>query len=97
VSHGAWVQSVSAGGPAAKAGLRAGNRTVRFQIQPYKVGGDVIVSVARTSVMRESDLATTLTALRPGERVEIVVYRRRRRLTLHVVLGNRPAGGNPSP
>src|SRR3712207_2866688 len=38
VRTGAWVQDVTTGGPAARAGLRAGSEEERFQAQDFRVG-----------------------------------------------------------
>ncbi len=45
VKAGTWVQEVTPGGPAERAGLRGGEREERFQDRLYRDGGDVIVSL----------------------------------------------------
>src|SRR3954471_5642282 len=45
VNKGAWVQDVTANGPAAKAGLRGGSGQEVFQGSPYARGGDVITKI----------------------------------------------------
>jgi S1-C subfamily serine protease len=90
VRQGAWVQSVTPGGPADRAGLRGGSRQVRFQDRAYAVGGDVIVALAGRPIRQETDVAKALVALKPGDDVDIVVMRDGRRQTLRVRLGERP-------
>ena len=92
VDDGAWVQSVTPGGPAADAGIRAGNRRARFQAQQYDVGGDVIVAVAGQPIRGESDLARSVERLDSGQTVTVVVQRDGTRRDVRVKLGERPLG-----
>lgn len=89
-AHGAWVQGVSAGGPAAKAGIRAGDQDVRFQASAFKAGGDLIVGVGGTAIRDEDDLARALEDKQPGQSVDVDLFRDGRRLTVPVELGARP-------
>ena len=91
VQRGAWVQELVPGGPAARAGLRAGTRRVRFQARPYAVGGDVITAVDGKPVRAPDDVADAIGALAPGSRVTLDVRRGARRVALDVRLGTRPA------
>ena len=61
VKHGALVDTVSAGGPAAAAGLRGGTREEQFQGQTVTVGGDVIVCGERAAVADAADLVRIVT------------------------------------
>jgi 2-alkenal reductase len=90
VDHGAWVQGVTPGGPADRAGLRAGDQRERFQDSGYVVGGDVIVSVGGHEVRQPDDVAQALVQLAPGTDVDLQVMRDGRRKTLRVKLGERP-------
>jgi putative serine protease PepD len=76
---GAVVREVTSGGPAADAGVRA---------------GDVIVQVAGERVQEPDDVATAIQDRRPGETVEVEVRRGGDSVTLDVRLGNR-AGQTP--
>ncbi len=90
VDHGAWVQEVTPGGPAEKAGLKGGDSQARFQDRTYRVGGDVIVSVAGARLRDDSDLAEAISKLPPGRRVRVEIIRDGERKTLQVRLGERP-------
>jgi putative serine protease PepD len=79
-SGGVTVASVSAGGPAASAGLQA---------------GDVIVSVGGARVNDPDDVSAAIQDRRPGERLEIEIRRGGGNQTLDVTLGERPANANP--
>src|SRR5215218_9101799 len=73
---GARVQQATAGGPAAKAGLRA---------------GDLIVSVGGAAVREPDDVAAAIQDRRPGQTVRIEIERGGDRRTLEVELATRPA------
>jgi 2-alkenal reductase len=76
VEHGALVDSVSAGGPAAAAGLRGGTHEEQFQGQTVTVGGDVIVAVDGRAIASAADLVRIVTnALRPGQTALFAVVR----------------------
>jgi S1-C subfamily serine protease len=74
-SGGATVGAVVANGPAAKAGLRQGDR---------------IVSIAGVAVVEPDDVATAVNARKPGDDVPVVVERGGERRTLNVTLGAQP-------
>jgi S1-C subfamily serine protease len=90
VDHGAWVQGVTPGGPAERAGLRGGDRREQFQARNYVPGGDVIVSVGGHAVRDEDDVAKALVQLAPGTEVDLQVMRGGDRRTVRVKLGERP-------
>jgi S1-C subfamily serine protease len=90
VRQGALVQEVVKGGPADRAGLRAGTKRVRFQSEGFRAGGDVVVALAGRPIREESDLARALVEHRPGETVDVEVVRGGDRRTVRVRLGRRP-------
>ena len=74
--NGLYVGSVSAGGPAAKAGIDA---------------GDVIVSVDGRATSTINVLSSVLAGLKPGQQVSVVVKNQDgRKATLQVTLGTYP-------
>jgi S1-C subfamily serine protease len=75
-SGGVTVASVSAGGPAASAGLRV---------------GDVITSVGGARVNDPDDVAAAIQDRRPGESISVEVQRGGSSETLKVTLSERPA------
>ncbi len=92
VLHGALVDRVTPGGPAAKAGLRGGTREVSFQGMSVVAGGDVVTAVGGRPVRSADDLVRIVTnTLQVGKRSIFSVVRGRQRRTISVLLGTRPA------
>jgi S1-C subfamily serine protease len=78
-TDGALIGQVTAGAPAARAGLRP---------------GDVIVRVAGDEVTQPADVARIIAAHEPGESVEIEYVRGEERELTQVELGTRPEQAN---
>ena len=72
---GAQIAAVIGGGPAAKAGVRAGDR---------------ITKVAGPKVRTADDVAERIAARKPGDVVEVVVQRAGDSETMKVTLGTQP-------
>jgi putative serine protease PepD len=75
---GARVEELVAGGPAARAGLRAGAQ------------GDVVVEIDGRSVHDPRDISRAIAGKSPGDRVVVEVVRGVERRTFEVELGTRP-------
>jgi S1-C subfamily serine protease len=90
VDSGAWVQDVTAGGPAQSAHVREGDKTERFQDKDFRVGGDVITAVEGKAVRSESDLAKALLVRKPGDTITVAIRRGDKRLNVRIKLGERP-------
>jgi 2-alkenal reductase len=89
VQHGALVDTVSPGGPAASAGLRGGSSEEQFQGETVTAGGDVIVAVDGRPVADAADLVRIVTNLRPGQTAVFTVVRASGRRTVAVTLAAR--------
>jgi S1-C subfamily serine protease len=94
--RGVWVQDVSSGGPADRAGIRAGGHNVRFQEQSWAVGGDVILAVDGNKVTGDDALAQALIPDHPGQTITLKIFRDGKRQDVKVKLGTRPLN-NPPP
>ena len=84
---GVLLGDVRPGGPAARAGIR---------------GGDRIVEMAGTRIENLYDMTFALQDHKPGETIDVVVLRDGSRVTLRATLGSRsgsvePSPGSPSP
>jgi S1-C subfamily serine protease len=94
VSDGILVSEVTPGSNAEKAGLKGGDQQVRYGRSTFRVGGDVVVEVDKTPVTSFADLLGALEDNKPGETVNVVVVRGRRRVELSVKLSERPQNLN---
>jgi S1-C subfamily serine protease len=92
-SKGALVQQVSAGGPAARAGLRAGNTQTSSGLV---IGGDLIVKVGGKAISSPDDLVAAIGSHKPGDKVQLQFYRDGKLRSATVALGNRPASAASS-
>jgi S1-C subfamily serine protease len=88
--YGGLIAEVVPGGPADEAGLDGGNDKIHFQGFPVTTGGDVILSVYGHKVLRPEDLARSISAFRPGDRVTLEVLHDGDREAVEVTLGKRP-------
>jgi S1-C subfamily serine protease len=88
--HGAWLQEVVDGGPADRAGLKAGGERKTFQEQPWRVGGDVVTRIDGHDVRQDADLARSLDGHAPGESVTLTIVRGGEDRDIKVTLGTRP-------
>jgi putative serine protease PepD len=87
VQHGALVQDVTSGSPAAKAGLRAGKTQTSTGLV---AGGDLIVEVAGHQIRQPQDIATAIASKKPGDTITIKYYRGRTVKTSSLTLAERP-------
>jgi S1-C subfamily serine protease len=90
VDEGAWVQQVTAGGPAADAGIRPGDDREDFQARSFLVGGDVITRLDGAAVSDPDDLSARLQAYRPGQVITLELLRDGKRRNVRVRLDERP-------
>jgi S1-C subfamily serine protease len=88
---GLLVQDVTAGSPAARAGLHGGRQTAQIGNEQIVVGGDLIVSIDGHPVDRTDALTRALAKKRSGDSIDITVFRAGRTTNIHVQLGD-PGG-----
>jgi len=91
VTYGVLVEQVASGGPAAKAGLKAGTTQVVIDGNTIVVGGDIIIAINGTRIVNEDDLSTYLAenAL-PNQTINITIVRNGQTMNVPLVLGTRP-------
>jgi 2-alkenal reductase len=86
---GTYVTSVAKGGPAERAGLRAGTKPTSFA--GLNAGGDLIIAIDGRPVLQYDDLiAYLITQKSPGEDVVLTVVRDGETVDITVELEERP-------
>jgi S1-C subfamily serine protease len=91
VKSGALVQAVTAGSPAAKAGLRGGDITAQVGGESVALGGDIITKVDGRAVNTGDDLTAIVGHHKAGDKVSVEFLRDGKSKTAEVTLGKRPA------
>jgi S1-C subfamily serine protease len=88
--HGAIVDRVVPGSPAAQAGLRPGLRETTFEGTDVRLGGDLIVAIDGSPVRTAADVVRIVTErLLPGDVARVAILRGRARLVVPVRLAAR--------
>jgi S1-C subfamily serine protease len=75
VKSGALVETVEAGTPAAKAGIRGGNLEAQTGSGKVAVGGDIIVKVDDKAITNAEDLSALIASKKPGDTIAVEVRR----------------------
>ena len=91
VKAGALVQTVTAGSPAAKAGLKGGDITAQVGGTPMALGGDIITNVDGKAVSSANALQAIVGRHKPGDKIKVEFVRNRKTHTAEVTLGTRPS------
>lgn len=91
VDHGVAVAAVAPGGPADKAGLRGGDRTVTLGSVQIAVGGDMILAVDGKPVSDMGQLQQYISKGKVGQNVTLKVQRGSQTTQMQVTLDNVPA------
>jgi putative serine protease PepD len=95
VEHGALVQTVTAGSPAAKAGIRAGSTTATLSSgDTIQLGGDVITKVDGRSIHSADDLTNDIATKKKGDKVTLTIVRDGKTKNVEVTLADRPASAD---
>ncbi len=82
-TRGAMIEKVQPGGPAARAGLRPAERDQRGKLVNL---GDIILAVGGRTVRNASEVTQIIARYRPGDRVNLTVWRNGRRLEVVVTM-----------
>src|SRR5467141_1600836 len=89
VQEGLLVEIATPRGPAAVAGIRGGDRLVQAGMRRIHIGGDVIVAIDGQKVAGQLDVNVVLNRKRPGDTVNVTVYRGGKKMDIPVKLGER--------
>jgi S1-C subfamily serine protease len=88
--NGLLVESVTPGSGAAKAGLKGGTTGVIVQGTSYRLGGDIIVGVDGSPVSTFEQLRDAIAQRKPGDKLQLQLYRHGAKKTVTVTLGQAP-------
>ncbi len=89
VTQGLLVTNVDQGSNAAKAGILAGTTSVIVQGESYMIGGDIIVSIDHQALSTFNALRDAIAQRKPGDKVELGLYRHGSKKSVTVKLGDR--------
>jgi S1-C subfamily serine protease len=90
VDKGLLVAEVTPDGPAAKAGIRAGDRVVSIGNAQIPVGGDIITAINGESIADFQELTVYLESeTQVGDTVEVTIIRDGQEMTVKVTLAER--------
>jgi S1-C subfamily serine protease len=91
-TKGFLITSITKGGPADKAGLRAGSTTTTFNGRDVEVGGDIILKIDNRQVLKIDDILAYLESLKHvGDKVHFTILRDNAIKGLDLILGDRPS------
>jgi S1-C subfamily serine protease len=91
VDNGLLLERVEAGSPSAKAGLEGGKTDVVVAGEGYRLGGDLLVAADGRRVSTIAELRDVLAGHKPGDEIQLELYRGGKKQTVRVKLGRQPA------
>jgi 2-alkenal reductase len=88
-STGAYVLSITPGGPADKAGMVGGSRPT--EIQGLEAGGDLIIAVDGRPILNFGEMLSYLIVYKsPGDSIVLTILRDNKEMEVTLILGERP-------
>jgi S1-C subfamily serine protease len=91
VETGVLVEDVRSGTGADKSGLRGGKTQVVVAGETYILGGDIIVSFDGKPISSVEELREGISAHKPGDKVELGIFRAAKKMSVTVRLGRQPS------
>jgi S1-C subfamily serine protease len=91
VKHGLLVAHVEAGTAAAHAGLKGATNQVVVAGESWPLGGDIIVEADGVATSTVNALSDVIANHKPGDTIQLVVYRANAKQTIEVKLGRQPS------
>ncbi len=91
VDTGVLIERVGEGTAGDRAGLKSGTTETVVEGQSYTLGGDVIVAADGKRVASIEDLRDILAKHKPGDEIELEIYRGTSKRTVEIELGRQPA------
>jgi S1-C subfamily serine protease len=91
LTYGCLVTQVTSGGPADKAGLKAGTTQAQIEGTSVEIGGDIVIAIDELRIRNTDDLSTYLEEnTLPGQTISVSVVREGQTMTIALTLGTRP-------
>ena len=90
VRRGLLIGKVCSSSSAAKAGLRGATQEVTLSGTTWPLGGDIVVNVDGVPVSSVDQLRALVADKKPGQSVQLTIYRGNKTLDLKVTLGRQP-------
>jgi S1-C subfamily serine protease len=91
VKHGLMVAKVIRNSGAAHVGLKAGTTSVTVAGETWHAGGDIIINADGHPVATIERLRDLIAEKKPGDSVDLEIYRGTKKLTVSVKLGRQPS------
>lgn len=92
VTYGLLLTQVVSGGPADKAGLRAGTEQLQTSTGTVTIGGDIVIAIDGVRIMNSDALLSYIEAnTLPGQTINVTIVRNNKTMDIPVVLGTRPS------
>jgi S1-C subfamily serine protease len=92
VTYGVLISQVTSGGPADKAGLKAGTAQAVIDGSQVVVGGDVVIAIDGHRIVGSEEFSTYMEEnTHPNQTIDLTVIRDNHTVDLHVLLGVRPS------
>jgi S1-C subfamily serine protease len=92
ITYGMLITDVTSGGPADKAGLKAGTNQATIDGSSLTIGGDVIIAINGNRIVNSDDLSTYLEEnTQPNQTITVTIVRNGSTMDIPLTLGTRPA------
>jgi S1-C subfamily serine protease len=90
-TYGVLLTQVSSGGPADKAGLRAGTTQFQTSTGTVTIGGDIVIAVDGVRIINSDELLSYIeSSTLPDQTINMTIVRDNQTMTIPLVLGTRP-------
>lgn len=90
-TYGVLLTQVLSGGPADKAGLRAGTTQLQTSTGTVTIGGDIVIAVDGVRIINSDELLSYIeSSTLPSQTINMTIVRDNQTMTIPLVLGTRP-------
>ncbi len=97
VDEGVLVAEAVKNGPAADAGIEGGNTEATIEGASVTLGGDIITALDGKKISGMEELVNIVNGKKPGDEIDVTLFRGGNEKTVTLKLGNRPASIEQAP